>query len=1011
MLPLKLIIEGIYSYQKRQEIDFEKLTDAGLFGIFGSTGSGKSSILEALTFVLYKNTERFNISGDDRYYNMLNLNSDKAYIEFDFLNRENEKYRAVLSLRRNSKNYEDVNLAEHSFYKFENNTWIPTEETAEDILQLSYQNFKRTIIIPQGKFKEFIELRKKGRTEMMKDIYNLHRFDLFRNVKKVSAKNERKLNLLEGELGNYQSITQEEIDQQSQAFKKAQTHRQKLQKEYSKKEQEYNALKALKEDFRELHDKSEQLNEKKKEKKDIDELEHKITVYEEFTNIFKPLFEIQKEQDSALNQLTNQKKKLSKTFEELESTLKKTEKKLEKTTPYYEQLDQKRKEENDLNLLREIRMTAEKIEKEKKRIPRGEKHIANKEEEYRGFKEELASMKTKIKKLKKQKISSTLLLTIQNWYQTQNRLNEEQSKIEKKLKQLQRQFEKEQQNHNPKNLTAKEFDAFFQEKEEALAKNHQEATTKNNTLKIQVKLAEHANSLEEGKACLLCGSTEHPEVAHIKDVSKEVQEIEELLAKINQEQNHLQQKKAEIKNHFVGQTKIKQEIEEFKKEFKQLKTQEAKHQKEFKWAEYDAKDKTAFEKQKSTAHQLEKEIEFLENSEEKKQKEEEKIITEIDRYKIKLQEIKDLVTQKSTALKINTNHLKVLKVADYQNFQPEEIQQQLTALIKKNQTVEQNHQNFTEKLEKIKPEITKTETTLRHIEENIKSLEKNRKEHSEKLEKQLKLKNTNAEQIHEVLASSYNVVEEKNKIQQFHLHFGILKNQVESLQKKLKEKDFNEENFEKTTTAFQRLKENVEHQKKTIYGLESHIKQLKKDFSKKAELLLKQEKLQQRKNHLKTISNLFRGSGFVNYVSSIYLQQLCEQANIRFRRMTRNQLSLALNESNNFDVIDYLNGGKKRSIKSLSGGQAFQASLSLALGLAESVQANNKTDRNFFFIDEGFGTQGDNSVDIVFETLMSLNKENKVVGIISHVEKLKDRISASLHIDKDPKKGSIIQAE
>jgi exonuclease SbcC len=72
---LKLSITGLY--QKKQTIDFEELTNAGLFGIFGAVGSGKSSVLEAIGFVLYGDTERLNKT-DKRSYNMLNLKSDKA---------------------------------------------------------------------------------------------------------------------------------------------------------------------------------------------------------------------------------------------------------------------------------------------------------------------------------------------------------------------------------------------------------------------------------------------------------------------------------------------------------------------------------------------------------------------------------------------------------------------------------------------------------------------------------------------------------------------------------------------------------------------------------------------------------------------------------------------------------------------------------------------------------------------------------------------------------------------
>ena len=94
MLPISLTIEGIYSYQQRQHIDFSHLTSAGLFGIFGAVGAGKSSILEAITYALYGETERLN-KADKRGYNMMNLKSNHIYIEFEFLNFENRQLRVV----------------------------------------------------------------------------------------------------------------------------------------------------------------------------------------------------------------------------------------------------------------------------------------------------------------------------------------------------------------------------------------------------------------------------------------------------------------------------------------------------------------------------------------------------------------------------------------------------------------------------------------------------------------------------------------------------------------------------------------------------------------------------------------------------------------------------------------------------------------------------------------------------------------------------------------------------
>jgi ATPase involved in DNA repair len=102
MIPISLTIEGLYSYQTRQTIDFADLTEAGLFGIFGAVGSGKSSILEAITFALYGETERMN-SRDNRNYNMMNLRATRSYIDFEFLNYEQKRYRITRAYRRNSK--------------------------------------------------------------------------------------------------------------------------------------------------------------------------------------------------------------------------------------------------------------------------------------------------------------------------------------------------------------------------------------------------------------------------------------------------------------------------------------------------------------------------------------------------------------------------------------------------------------------------------------------------------------------------------------------------------------------------------------------------------------------------------------------------------------------------------------------------------------------------------------------------------------------------------------------
>jgi exonuclease SbcC len=215
MIPKYLKIKGLYSYQTEQEIDFDPLTEASLFGIFGSVGSGKSSILEAITFALYGDTERLNKSGDDRTYNMMNLRSDDLLIDFECIAGKNgDRYRFTVRGKRNSKNFKDVKTFERKAYIWRDDAWVPLSEneSTESIIGLSYDNFRRTIIIPQGRFQEFIELKDAERTRMMKELFQLEKYDLSRNVGSLNKQNDMALSNVDGQLLGLGEVTPEMVE-------------------------------------------------------------------------------------------------------------------------------------------------------------------------------------------------------------------------------------------------------------------------------------------------------------------------------------------------------------------------------------------------------------------------------------------------------------------------------------------------------------------------------------------------------------------------------------------------------------------------------------------------------------------------------------------------------------------------------------------------------------------------------------------------------------------------------
>ena len=153
------------------------------------------------------------------------------------------------------------------------------------------------------------------------------------------------------------------------------------------------------------------------------------------------------------------------------------------------------------------------------------------------------------------------------------------------------------------------------------------------------------------------------------------------------------------------------------------------------------------------------------------------------------------------------------------------------------------------------------------------------------------------------------------------------------------------------------------------------------------------------------------------YTQMAYFDRIIRRANIRFMVMSGGQYELKRRETaeNNrsqsgleLDVIDHYNG-TQRSVKTLSGGESFKASLSLALGLADEIQSSAggiKIDT--MFVDEGFGSLDEVSLDQAIQALASLTEGNRLVGIISHVKELKDRIDKQIVVKKERTGGSSI---
>lgn len=1010
MIPVKLTIEGLYSYQERQTIDFSNLTEAGLFGIFGNVGSGKSSILEAIMYVLYGETERLN-SKDKRAYNMMNLKSNLAYIEFDFYNFEQKLFRATREFKRNSKRFEDVKSPTVVFYEHKEGEWIPLNHSkAEEIIGLSYENFKRTIIIPQGQFKEFIELGAKDRTQMMKEIFGLHRYDLQDKVSTLNAKNLTNLNQLEGKLSGFEEISEEKIKELEQNLIEQTNLNNQVQDEYHHINESFQRLKVLKLDFENLKQKKIDFEKVTAQKVEMDQRKVEMDHFELIFNAFHQVLERQNQVEKQLVEKSNSVEAQQKQLALIENQIKEVSTQLDLIKSNYEALPTKRKEESDLELIVQILAFSQEIEKLKERTAKGLKEVEEVQQREQKIEESIKLSEKELKTFSAKKIDSKTLIEVENWFVHHQNLDQSIEKQHLKIESQHQQINSFEFQLKEQNIDISTSENWFNSTFDQLELTKKSLEKQKNDIEVQQKLAHYAHNLHDGEACPLCGALEHPNIVEVDDVTSKLSAVNTKLSQLDDEVKALQKKQNEVQKIVDQKQFIEKQIAQENQVLNELKIQQEKHLNLFNWKDFDPKNRTSFEEKKKAAILLEQTITDKNNELDKLRESLEKERQNLTKYKQFLEKFRVEEAEKASQIKQNKLNLKVLKFDDFQQQSNETVQQDLIDLKSKNIKVEHDYQQFTENLNTLNLKLVSQKTSIELIDKQIIELNEELKQHQHQIDKALEVHQLQSiEVVKQVLNQQLNVVQIRKELEDFRILFETLRSSIQELEQKLAEVSFDEMVFktqeEQLNLITKQLKETAEIVTKT----KTEIERLTKSYAEKKDLLIELEKLQKRATNLQTMRNLFNSAGFVQYVSSIYLKQLCDNANVRFHRMTKNQLSLQMNDNNDFEIIDYLNEGRSRSVKTLSGGQSFQVSLSLALALAESVQTNAKSDKNFFFIDEGFGTQDADAVNIVFETLMSLQKENRIVGIISHVDELKDRIPVALQITKDEEKGSLIE--
>lgn len=1009
MLPIYLSIEGFYSYQQKQEIDFSALTEAGLFGIFGAVGSGKSSILEAISYALYGDTERLNRQ-ERRGYNMLNLQSKHARIVFDFINFEGKKFRFTAQWKRRASKFDETTSLERMAYQWLEGRWTPLESAdGARVTQLSYPNFRRTIIIPQGKFKEFLELGGKDRSIMMKEIFQLEKFDLGPKAAFLLQECNRKLEHLLGALSGYESISADLLAAKEKELAEVTENLTRARQDLFNKQQHLEKLEKAQERQAALTDRKVKLGALLAQRESVEQREKELDRYENTVLLFKELL-------AQAQRLSSEKEMLTKTVEmltlerkELSEAVEQLSNKFANTEKQYQSLGELRTAAEDYRILASIQQNQFNLQKAESNLEKGKPIIAAAKEKTMMLKELTRKSEEELEALKAQEFDTHLLIDIETWYTTRDNIAGQLSRVSAQVdstraevEQLKKQFVVHGYTwHDWEQQIALELDKLMQEVDRL--KNEQ------THLQVQVRLGEFAQELREGDACPLCGAIEHPYPMDAGEANIQLENNKQKSLALVQEINKLKLLEKELQTIANSLIRKSGELQQCETERQNMIQTAETHKQQFSWQDYSPTDKSLFERQKKHIRERQEQIKSAERQLKAHRQELDNQQEQLEKYEARFRELQSQVSVLAARVDQNKNQLRVL---DYQTFSlssPHELQQLSQKTVEKIQQVENDYVQIGNHLNQKKQELAGLAAQLSTAKARFGTVREEAAEKQQLIAALLsKHQYADLYEVQCILKQNLPVQPIRSEINQFYVQLQVLEQQVAELEKIAAEDNFSLEELHAVRDAFQTGKTEVERLLSLSGGLEKELARMTIEYTQKEKLLEEYASLEKRATNLRLLDNLFRGNGFVNHVSTIHIQRLCEIANERFHRLTKNQLSLTINESNEFEVIDFLNNGHKRSVKTLSGGQAFQASLCLALALAENIQTRHKLEKNFFFIDEGFGTQDTESINTVFDTLQYLHRENRIVGIISHVDELKERIPKSVTVVKDTEKGSLV---
>lgn len=285
------------------------------------------------------------------------------------------------------------------------------------------------------------------------------------------------------------------------------------------------------------------------------------------------------------------------------------------------------------------------------------------------------------------------------------------------------------------------------------------------------------------------------------------------------------------------------------------------------------------------------------------------------------------------------------------------------------------------------------------------------KDKLETSEQQLKeaLKSKGFEDVNSVtsfLLSEQKLMEYQEEVKKYERLKGTLEDRVHAISKQLEGRLITLQQWQELCVEYENAKAKLEEHIAQLEGARNNYHLVKCNFERWLKLQEELQIISKRKDMLEQIQKLLKGNAFIEFISEERMRYIAREATETLGLLTKFRYSIELDSENGFVIRDNANGGVLRSVASLSGGETFLTSLSLALALSSQLQLKGQSPLEFFFLDEGFGTLDNALLDTVIDSLERLSSNKRVIGLISHVPELKNRIPRRLLIEPPDRQGN-----